>query len=676
MKSKKNLVVADDLTLPINIVGSKNAAIGMSGSGKSYFMTLVAEQILKSHAQMVFLDPKGEVGLGLRLLKDGKTASGFTLPIFGGRNCDAPIKPNVGAEIAELIVTQKYSAVIDLSEFEDDEIALFGRDFATRLLKLKSSHYRSSMCLMIDEAPDFVPEEASTKLIYACRAAFRRLQRQGRSHGVGIFPAAQRLQDIDKPFINLTQNWFFFQLAGSSDREAAIKQIASTDKTVAGIAREALPRLESGQAFVYSPMQLKINGKLHRFNEKETFDSSKTPEVGDTVIVPKPLTKMDLTQINATVTALIEEQKANDPKALQERIRELELEIQTAMFQEIPTVDVFRDVPSPLPVSAERLEALNRQMNEALAKFKEECGRQFYFTGTVQENERTALKAVLDEAYLKLDGLFLGRQYETTEEFRKAQEDVWSIVNEFQSVFGDLIVTDGAITEKREATMKIYKAGDSGSSPIPHAHTFTSGYQEAPPPKNWGKSDLTPVTNKPAVAAPVTTQILNALAEFASFGELEPSKAQLGFFVGKNLTAGQGASAIKTMANEGLIDCQGPGRTSAVKAGCIKLLPAGRQKAAAFTPPKTLREFHDRVRGHLKSGSIHEAIYDALIAAPIAVTRKDLGIKLAGKDGYLTAGQGASAVKDLRTAGILTMPAQGQIQASPMLFPEGLVGRG
>src|SRR5947209_1306708 len=121
----------------------------MSGSGKSYCMTKLAEEMLDERVQLVLLDPKGEAW-GLRLLADGKTP-GYPIPVFGGEHADYPLKPDMGSRVAELIVRGDYSAVIDVSEFISSEIAHFGYDFATTLLHLKKQR-RSAMCVMIDEA--------------------------------------------------------------------------------------------------------------------------------------------------------------------------------------------------------------------------------------------------------------------------------------------------------------------------------------------------------------------------------------------------------------------------------------------------------------------------------------------------------------------------------------------
>jgi uncharacterized protein len=78
------LEISSELSLPIDAVTQKIAVLGMTGSGKSYCMTKLAEEMLDARAQVVILDPKGEAW-GLRLLADGKS-KGYPIPVFGGEH--------------------------------------------------------------------------------------------------------------------------------------------------------------------------------------------------------------------------------------------------------------------------------------------------------------------------------------------------------------------------------------------------------------------------------------------------------------------------------------------------------------------------------------------------------------------------------------------------------------
>ncbi len=128
--TQPQLHISNSLALPLDAVTQKIAVLGMTGSGKSYCMTKLAELFLDARAQVVILDPKGEAW-GLRLKADGKTPA-YSIPVFGGDHGDIPLQPDMGASIADLLVDGDYSAVLDVSEFVSSELARFGYDFVSK----------------------------------------------------------------------------------------------------------------------------------------------------------------------------------------------------------------------------------------------------------------------------------------------------------------------------------------------------------------------------------------------------------------------------------------------------------------------------------------------------------------------------------------------------------------
>src|SRR5882724_4383923 len=103
----KKLKISTDLFLPLDAVTQKLAAIGRTGSGKSYFASLLAEEMFNAGAQIVILDVVG-VWWGLRLNADGKSP-GLSIPVFGGLHGDIPLEPTAGKLIADLIVDKGIS---------------------------------------------------------------------------------------------------------------------------------------------------------------------------------------------------------------------------------------------------------------------------------------------------------------------------------------------------------------------------------------------------------------------------------------------------------------------------------------------------------------------------------------------------------------------------------------
>jgi hypothetical protein len=64
-----------------------------------------------------------------------------------------------------------------------------------------------------------------------------------------------------------------------------------------------------------------------KVRDRQTFDSSATPKVGQRVQAPKQMAEVDLAKLRDRLSATIEKQKADDPQILRKRIAELEREL-------------------------------------------------------------------------------------------------------------------------------------------------------------------------------------------------------------------------------------------------------------------------------------------------------------------------------------------------------------
>lgn len=88
----RSLHLSSGLALPLDTVTQKLAWLGVTGSGKTYGASKLAELLWHAGAQIVVVDPVG-VWYGIRLAKNGKKPSAITIPIFGGLHGDVPLEP-------------------------------------------------------------------------------------------------------------------------------------------------------------------------------------------------------------------------------------------------------------------------------------------------------------------------------------------------------------------------------------------------------------------------------------------------------------------------------------------------------------------------------------------------------------------------------------------------------
>jgi hypothetical protein len=314
----KHLRLAPGLSVPASIATQKLAWLGTTGSGKTYGASALAEQLWDAGAQFVVLDPVG-VWWGLRLAKDGKTASDITIPIFGGLHGDVPLEPSAGAMIADLVVDREISLIIDVSQFESDaQKARFAADFADRFFFRKKAS-SSAVHVIIEECQEFVPQnpqKGEERMLHA----FTRMQKLGRNFGIGSSLVSQRPQEVNKKALNMAQTLFVFRTTGPQERKAIAGWIEEKglDQNIAG----DLPKLKTGSCHVWSPEFLGVS-EVVTISEKRTFNASATPEVGKSA-KSRELAPIDLERIAADMAATIERAKAEDPRELRKRIAELE----------------------------------------------------------------------------------------------------------------------------------------------------------------------------------------------------------------------------------------------------------------------------------------------------------------------------------------------------------------
>jgi hypothetical protein len=311
------LQLSPDLALPLAVTTQKLAWLGVTGSGKTYGASKLAELLIHAGAQVVVLDPVG-VWWGLRLATDGKRPSTITIPIFGGLHGDVPLEVTGGALLADLVVDRALSAVIDLSQFESDaDKARFARDFADRFFFRKKAA-PSAVHVFLEECQEFVPQnpqKGEERMLHA----FTRLQKLGRNFGIGSSYISQRPQEVNKKALNMAQTLFVFRTTGTHERKAIEAWIA--DKALDEDIANDLPKIATGDCHVWSPEFLKISETVH-ISAKETFNASATPEVG-AAAVTRELAPIDLAKVRAAMAATIEKAKAEDPRELRRQIAEL-----------------------------------------------------------------------------------------------------------------------------------------------------------------------------------------------------------------------------------------------------------------------------------------------------------------------------------------------------------------
>ncbi len=316
----KRLHISDDLALPLSFVTSTQAILAKKRVGKSYTAQVQAEELLEAGQQIVVIDPTS-AWWGLRSSADGKRA-GYPITILGGEHGDAALELDSGKVVAEAIVTDRFSAVLDLSLFDDVDWSRFIADFLSTLYRLN----RDAMHLFIDEADVACPQTVEDKAQQQALRATNNIVRRGGIKGIGCTLISQRAALVNKNVVSQVDQIVALQMNSPLDLDQVKKWVKVHDvEDQASEMIASLPSLPKGDAWVWAPAA----GIFKRvaIRRKHTFDSGRTPEPGEASSSPRVLALVDVKKLGKAIAATVERIEANDPKALKKRVAELEARI-------------------------------------------------------------------------------------------------------------------------------------------------------------------------------------------------------------------------------------------------------------------------------------------------------------------------------------------------------------
>jgi uncharacterized protein len=316
------------LTLPLDAITQSIALLAVRRAGKSNAAAVIAEEMYRAGLPWVAVDPKGD-WWGLRSSADG-TGPGLPIPIFGGLHGDMPLMPEAGHLIAELIVEENLTCVLDVSEFASKAAQMrFLTDLGERLFRLHGKHPQPRH-VFLEEADDFLPQRVTANQA-RCVGAWTKLVKQGGSRGLGVSIISQRSAVVNKDALTQTETLIALRTTSPQDRKAILEWVSY--HAVGRELVDSLPGLDDGEAWVCSPHWLGKHGQPPiqriRFRRRGTFDSGATPTVAKQRR-PATLADIDLGALGTRMAAVVEKAANDDPAALRKRIGELERKLRAA----------------------------------------------------------------------------------------------------------------------------------------------------------------------------------------------------------------------------------------------------------------------------------------------------------------------------------------------------------
>lgn len=360
MKLRKTdtLELAPGLLLPLSIVTEKLAILAQSGAGKSYTGMRLAELMLGIGAQVIAMDPVG-VWWSLLASADGK-GPGFPVYVFGGAHAHFPLDPKAGAALAELLVETGISAVLDVSDLLPEQLQEFTRAFMLALLRKLKTRPRP-LHLFMEEAHNFVPQRLKGSSSMSMLIAVSKVLKEGRNWGLGWTLISQRSQAVDKDSLDQAGTLIAMRSPSKLGRKAIREWIAEKEVDLDVDLDVTLAKLPTGHAYVWSPEFLGVFIRVH-ISKRETFDASKTPEMGEVRVAPRELAPVDLERIRAVMSSTVQRLESEDPAALRRRITELEQEKKKKVAPLLPPPpQVFAFPPEFIEELRTRAEAIRAE---------------------------------------------------------------------------------------------------------------------------------------------------------------------------------------------------------------------------------------------------------------------------------------------------------------------------
>jgi hypothetical protein len=346
--------------IPKDALDDRLAFVGTAGSGKTYNAGSCVERLLAAKSRVVVIDPLG-VWWGLRLGAEGKSASPYHLPIFGGAHGDLALTEHAGALIGEAVAGMAESCILDLSQIGTKAGE---RRFMLAFLTALYRGTNSPVHLIVDEADMWAPQRIMDKDGEATKLAgmMETIVRRGRVRGFIPWLITQRPAVLSKNVLSQADGLVAFKLTSSQDRNAIGDWVeGQADKAEWNRIWASMPTLPRGTGLIWLPARGILTTAA--FPVKATFDSSRTPRRGEKILETS-LRPLDLGRLKERLASVEAETKANDPKALKAEIAALK---RAAMTGATPAID-----PKAVNDAYERglAEGLARGENRAKAALK------------------------------------------------------------------------------------------------------------------------------------------------------------------------------------------------------------------------------------------------------------------------------------------------------------------
>jgi len=603
----RQLAISPELSLPAAAVTETFGILAVKRAGKSNAGVVMAEEMFDAGLPWVAIDPKGD-WWGVRASADGK-GPGLPVVVFGGEHGDVPLEETSGRLIADLVVDQRLTCVLDISTLMDTNKSAARRfltDFAERLY----ARNREPLHVFCEEADEYIPQLVrgdAAKMV----GAYERLVKRGGFRGIGITLITQRSASLNKDVLTQIGTLIAMQTTSPQDRKAIlgwVVQHALGQELVDG-----LPTLAKGEAWVFSPAWLGILKKI-TFRRRRTFDSGATPTAGAKARPPATLADVDLAGLRTLMASTIEKAKADDPRELRKKIQQLQSE--------------KRDLDAKVARIQKELlqkEAVRVEVPVYPDKVKD-------WLRDTAGNVDAAAKQLVDLAKMLRAGADI--KVSATDRIRR------------EIPAEDLI----ASSLQGRTAQPVERAGAGADRQPPRSRPPAAEARSVPPAEQ---------SNGHHVASGPQQRILDALAWAESARIPQVRKVQLALLADASPKSSAYTNNLGALRTAGLLTYPGP--------GLVALTAGGRAQAREdIDVPTTSEDLHRQLFSRL-SGSQVRILQQLIRLYPESIDKADLAEKAAAS---ATSSAFTNNLGALRSLGLIDYPSPGQVAALPVLFLE------
>lgn len=571
--------------------------LGKTRAGKSSVMRGMVERLLDQGKPVCIIDPKGD-WWGLKSSADGKQA-GYKVIIFGGEHADVPLNAHSGAHVAELVATGNRPCIIDLGGWFVGERTRFFIDFASTLFR----HTRGPRYLAIDEVHNFAPQGKvhdpdSGKMLHWAN----RLASEGAGKGITLISASQRPQKVHKDYLTSHETLIAMRVIHKLDRDAIADWIrGAPDQALGAEVMATLATMERGEGWAWSP-EAKFGPKRIKFPMFSTYDSFAAP-TSETVEKLKGWASVDLDDVRTKLAAVVEEAKANDPRALKTEVARLTRELAAKADKPAPSTGA--------PAWPDQRED-NARLRENLRVVIAERERA---RGLIEQMVRS-LKLRIPQWRTLLDGL---------------EGDVDNVVR----IMSEIPAAEGGDHPAPDPRREERRKPDPPSATRPRDARPGLSAGEASP-RSGGDASLTgPQRN-----------LLGALAWWKAMGHEMPTRVQVAAKAGWTPKGSNLRNRLAELSSAGLVDYP--------RTGVVRLTDAG---LAAAPTPDTSETLIDSIRAVLTGPQ--SGLFETLLERADTMSRVDLATAV----GWEPAGSNLrNRLAEMSALELVEYPGRGEVR--------------